>query len=135
MQKGNGFTLIKLLIMVVVVSSLAAFAIPTLAGRREKTLEAGMQSDLRKLVSAQDAFYRDNQTYARSIGPTQGAMTVAFEPSGDNVITLSSVSAAGWAAQVANPALKGSITRCGIFIGSAAAPNAAVTVEGVAACY
>jgi type IV pilus assembly protein PilE len=135
MRSHNGFTLIKLLVMVLVVSSLAAFAIPALAGRRERTLEAAMQSDLRKLVSAQDAFYRDNQTYARSIGPAQGVSTVAFEPNGDNVITLSSVSAAGWAAQVTNPALKGSITRCGIFVGRAAAPNAAVTAEGVPACY
>jgi type II secretory pathway pseudopilin PulG len=135
MRNGNGFSLIRLLIAVVVFGSLAAFAIPTLGGRKEKALLAGMQSDLRRLVRAQEAFYRDNQTYARAIGPTQGATTVAFEPSGDNVITLSSVSAAGWAAQMTNAELKGSITRCGIFIGSATVPNAAVTTDGVPACY
>ena len=88
MQNGNGFTLIKLLVVVVVIGSLAAFAIPTVGNRREKAEVAGMQADLRTLVTAQDAFYRDNQTYATAIGSTQGATTVAFEPGANNVITL-----------------------------------------------
>jgi hypothetical protein len=75
------------------------------------------------------------QTYATAIGSTQGATTVAFEPGTNNVITLSSVSSVGWAGEVTNRALKGDITTCGIFIGGAAAPNAAVTAEAIPACY
>lgn len=135
MRNGNGFTLIKPLIAVVLIGSLAAFAIPAFGSRTERALVAGMQSDLHKLVAAQDAFYRDNQTYARAVGPTQGTVTVAFEPTGNNVIRLSSVSSAGWAGEVTNGALKGSVTRCGIFVGSGTAPNAAVKSEGAPACY
>lgn len=135
MGNRKGFTLIELLIVVVIVGTLAAIAIPKFTNTKEKSVLAAMKSDLRKLVTAQEAFYRDNQTYATAIGSTQGATTVAFEPSGDNVIRLSSVSVSGWAAQATNAALKGAITKCGIFIGSARAPHASVTSDGVPACY
>jgi hypothetical protein len=94
-----------------------------------------MKSDMRNLVTAQEAFFSDNQTYATGIAATQGAAAVAFVPTANNVITLSTVTAAGWAAQVTNATLKGTITKCGIFVGSGTAPNAAVKSEGAPACY
>ena len=135
MQNRKGFTLIELLIVVVIIGILAAIAIPKFANTKEKAVLAGMKSDLRNLVTAQEAFFSDNQTYATGIGATQTATAVAFVPTTNNVITLSTVTAAGWAGEVTNATLKGSITKCGIYVGSGTAPNAAVKAEGAPACY
>jgi prepilin-type N-terminal cleavage/methylation domain-containing protein len=135
MRNHKGFTLIELLIVVVIIGILAAIAIPKFANTKEKAVLAGMKSDLRNLVTAQEAFFSDNQTYAVGINATQTATQVAFVPSANNVITLSNVTAAGWTGEVTNATLKGTITKCGIYVGSGAAPNGAVKAEGAPACY
>ncbi len=136
MRNRKGFTLIELLIVVVIIGILAAIAIPKFANTKEKAVLAGMKSDLRNLVTAQEAFFSDNQTYATGIAATQGAAAVAFVPTANNVIALSTVTASGWAAQATNATLKGTITKCGIFVGSGTSPNpAAVKSEGAPACY
>ncbi len=139
MQNRKGFTLIELLIVVVIIGILAAIAIPKFANTKEKAVLAGMKSDLRNLVTAQEAYFSDNQTYAPAIGPAQAAGVVGFVPTGTganaNVIALSTVTAAGWAAEATNATLKGAITKCGIYVGSGTKTNAAVTNEGAPACY
>ena len=135
MQNRKGFTLIELLIVVVIIGILAAIAIPKFANTKEKAVLASMKSDLRNIVTAQEAFFSDNQTYATSIGATQTATAVAFVPSGVNTIALTTVTAAGWAGEASNATLKGTITKCGIYVGSGTAPNAAVKAEGAPACY
>ncbi len=69
MQNRKGFTLIELLIVVVIIGILAAIAIPKFANTKEKAVLAGMKSDLRNLVTAQEAFFSDNQTYAPALAP------------------------------------------------------------------
>ena len=64
MRNRKGFTLIELLIVVVIIGILAAIAIPKFANTKEKAVLASMKSDLRNLVTAQEAFFSDNQTYA-----------------------------------------------------------------------
>jgi prepilin-type N-terminal cleavage/methylation domain-containing protein len=135
MQNRKGFTLIELLIVVVIIGILAAIAIPKFANTKEKAVLASMKSDLRNIVTAQEAFFSDNQTYATAIGPIQTAAAVAFVPSGLNAVVLSTVTAAGWAGEATNTTLKGTITKCGIYVGSGTAPNAVVKAEGAPACY
>jgi type IV pilus assembly protein PilA len=142
MTNRKGFTLIELLIVVVIIGILAAIAIPKFANTKEKATLAGMKSDLRNLVTAQEGFFSDNQTYSKTLaaaqantaGPACGG-TVAFTGSTGNTIAVGACDAAGWNAEVTNTTLKGAITKCGIFVGSAGAPNAAVKVEGAPACY
>ena len=117
MQNRKGFTLIELLIVVVIIGILAAIAIPKFANTKEKAVLAGMKSDLRNLVTAQEAYFSDNQTYAPALGAAQAA------------------GAAGWAGEATNATLKGTITKCGIYVGSGTAPNGAVKAEGAPACY
>src|SRR5882724_1773321 len=102
MRHRKGFTLIELLIVVVIIGILAAIAIPKFANTKEKAVLAGMKSDLRNLVTAQEAFFSDNQTYAPAIGAAQAAGVVAFVPTQNNVIALSTVTAAGWAGEATN---------------------------------
>jgi prepilin-type N-terminal cleavage/methylation domain-containing protein len=140
MTNRKGFTLIELLIVVVIIGILAAIAIPKFANTKEKAVLASMKSDLRNLVTAQEGFFSDNQDYAGAYGANQingvgGAGTVAFTPSTNNVIAFSNVTAAGWAATATNATLKGAIKNCGVYVGSAAAPNGAVTSEGAPACW
>ncbi|HEX5386963.1 MAG TPA: prepilin-type N-terminal cleavage/methylation domain-containing protein [Gemmatimonadales bacterium] len=135
MTNRKGFTLIELLIVVVIIGILAAIAIPKFANTKEKATIAGMKTDLRNLVTAEEGFFSDNQTYASNTGTSQTSAAVAFQVSGLNVLTISNVDASGWSATMTNPSLKGSIQTCGIYVGGASAPNAAVTLEGAPACY
>jgi prepilin-type N-terminal cleavage/methylation domain-containing protein len=150
MSNRKGFTLIELLIVVVIIGILAAIAIPKFANTKEKAVVAGMKSDLRNLVTAQEGFFSDNKTYATAFGaaqanagasPTCGG-TVAFGPTTGNVLVLQGgCTAAGWAAKVTNPAVtSASNDVCGIFVGdpatfAALAGLAATDNEGAPKCY
>ena len=137
----KGFTLIELLIVVVIIGILAAIAIPKFANTKQKAVVASMKSDLRNLVTAQEAFFSDNNDYAGSTATTQsngtaGAGKVSFTPSTGNVLALTYIDAAGWKATMTNPAVTGTPSTCGVFIGVIGnAPNAAVTQEGAPACW
>ena len=56
MQNKKGFTLIELLIVVVIIGILASIAIPKFANTKEKAYIASMKSDLRNLITAQEAY-------------------------------------------------------------------------------
>jgi type IV pilus assembly protein PilA len=144
MTNRKGFTLIELLIVVVIIGILAAIAIPKFANTKEKAVLASMKSDLRNIVTAQEGFFSDNQTYSTTLGAAQvntaapgGACagTFAFQPSSGNAVVVGSCTAAGWNAVATNTSLKGAIATCGIYVGSGAPPNAAVVTEGAPACY
>jgi type IV pilus assembly protein PilA len=150
MQNRKGFTLIELLIVVVIIGILAAIAIPKFANTKEKAVVAGMKSDLRNLVTAQEGFFSDNVTYATGFAATQANApaspacggSVAFSPTTGNVLTPSATcTAAGWAATISNPAVKSTSNDvCGIFVGdpatfASAAGLAATDNEGAPKCY
>src|SRR5688500_18443398 len=107
MKNRKGFTLIELLIVVVIIGILAAIAIPKFANTKEKAVVASMKSDLRNLVTAQEAFFSDNQDYAggtyvgngtvyTQAGTGGAASTLAFTPSSNNTVAVTYVNAAGW---------------------------------------
>jgi prepilin-type N-terminal cleavage/methylation domain-containing protein len=60
----KGFTLIELLIVVVIIGILAAIAIPKFANTKEKAYVAAMKSDLRNLVTAEEALFSDSVHYS-----------------------------------------------------------------------
>jgi type IV pilus assembly protein PilA len=149
MSNRKGFTLIELLIVVVIIGILAAIAIPKFANTKEKAVVASMKSDLRNLVTAQEAFFSDNQDYAGGtyVGDgtvyTQknglaGAGLLAFTPSANTTVVVGYVDAAGWKATSTNPAVpKTSVpATCGVYVGVAGnSPNGAVKAEGAPACW
>ena len=63
MRNEKGFTLIELLIVVVIIGILAAIAIPQFASTKEKAFDAGAKSDLRNLMTAEEAYFSDFQAY------------------------------------------------------------------------
>ena len=137
----KGFTLIELLIVVVIIGILAAIAIPKFANTKQKAIVASMKSDLRNLVTAEEAFFSDNNDYAGVAGAAQingtgGAGTVTFVPSTGNVLTLTYVNAAGWKATMVNPAVTGVPATCGIYTGPVAnSPSPAIPQEGSPGCW
>src|SRR5713101_7020798 len=60
----KGFTLIELLIVVVIIGILAAIAIPKFANTKEKAYIASMKSDLRNMVTAEEAYFADSIKYS-----------------------------------------------------------------------
>jgi type IV pilus assembly protein PilA len=76
MQKNRkGFTLIELLIVVVIIGILAAIAIPKFANTKEKAYVTAMKSDLRNLMTAEEAYFSDSTKYTTAFNTTGAAGT------------------------------------------------------------
>lgn len=59
----KGFTLIELMIVVAIIGILAAIAIPQFAAYRVRGFNATSESDLRNMITSQEAYYADFQHY------------------------------------------------------------------------
>ena len=96
----KGFTLIELLIVVVIIGILAAIAIPKFANTKEKAYVASMKSDLRNLITAQEAYYSDNNNnYAQ--GTTN--LGTNYKPSTGITVVIGGTNATGWQATATTP--------------------------------
>src|SRR5436189_98268 len=87
----KGFTLIELLIVVVIIGILAAIAIPKFANTKAKAYIASMKSDLRNLVTAEEAYFADSVKYSATTActtpPTAGAVNFCVT-TGNNLGTI-----------------------------------------------
>jgi len=135
-RNKKGFTLIELLIVVVIIGILAAIAIPKFAGTKSKAYVAAMKSDLKNLVTAEESYFSDANTYG-AVAANElsfGGNVLWAATTGVNVATGGPPDATGFSATATHAGATGT-TACGVYVGSAASPNAAVTVEGEVACW
>ncbi len=111
----KGFTLIELLIVVVIIGILAAIAIPKFANTKTKAYQTAMKSDLRNLVTAEEAFFSDSGYYRAPYTPSGvlGDTVLKFRPS-TSVSNVKIVTGAGsWTATVTHTQIPAPFT-CGI---------------------
>ena len=118
----RGFTLIELLIVVAIIGLIATIALPRVFHVKERAQIAAMKSDLRNLVTVQEAYFAEHLAYATDPGATyhvsEGNNPPAIALTGD-----------GWTATLTSTATD---QQCGVFVGSTAVRPA--TREGVPAC-
>ena len=101
------------MIVVVIIGILAAIAIPKFADTKNKAYITAMKSDLKNMVSAAEASFSDNNTYANYVAPA-----------GSSGVTLTFTGgAAGWSATAQHANVPG--TTCKIGVGTGPIPAGA----------
>lgn len=103
----KGFTLIELLIVVVIIGILAAIAIPKFAETKEKAYITAMKSDLKNLVSKNEAKFSEDNSYAN----------IETAPTGSSGVTIAATgTATGWSATAEHASTNGK--KCHIGVGT-----------------
>jgi type II secretion system protein G len=108
-----GFTLIELLIVVVIIGILAAIAIPKFAATKDKARLASVRSDLRNIMTAQEAYWADYTTFA-TLGQLQAATNFTLSPGNSGSIAAS---VTGYTVTVTNSTITSTLDQCQVAVG------------------
>ena len=119
LKMRKGFTLIELLIVVVIIGILAAIAIPKFANTKGKAYVTAMKSDLRNMVTAEEAYFSDSAKY------TTDTTLMKFSLSTGVTLGTITIGAGFWQASVNHSALAGAT--CAIAMNT---PNALIATAG-----
>ena len=116
-----GFTLVELLIVVLIIGILASLAVVRFNRVKQRGQLAAVQSDLRNMSVAQEAYQMDNMVYTSNLSDLE------FDNTSGVNITITVATNTGWAAtatHTADPSIQ-----CGIFVGTATAASASPATD------
>jgi len=111
--------------LVVVATAFLALAGCQYANTKEKAYVAAMKADLRNLVTAEEAYFKDNVTYASSTA------NLYYVTSSGNSVRIVEASGTGWSATATSMATG---ETCAIYVGSASPPQRGRSVEAQPYC-
>jgi type IV pilus assembly protein PilA len=101
----GGFTLIELLVSIVIIGILASIAISQYNDYRARSFDARAISDLRNIMSAQEAYFSDNENYLATLENLTG-----FDKASPSVTAILAADPSSWSGSSYHP--QGTTTYC-----------------------
>jgi type IV pilus assembly protein PilA len=99
-RRNQGFTLIEILIIIVVIGLLAVIAIPQFIAYRSRAIDAQLKSDLRNAAVAVESYFTKKSVYPASLAEIQG---YGFHPTDGVTLTITVVTPNSYSITAAKP--------------------------------
>jgi len=91
----NGFSLIELLVVILIIGVLAAIALPAFLGQRSKGQDSSAKSAARNLVSSMESYYVTGKTYVGAASDNDITSSGVFG-TGDGEASIADATANGY---------------------------------------
>jgi len=99
-RRNDGFTLVEILIVIVIIGLLAAIAIPQFITYRNQAIDAQLKSDLKNAAVAIESYFTKKSVYPASLTEIEG---YGFHPTDGVTLTLTIVTPSNYSITAAKP--------------------------------